>query len=51
LSIRQTLETAAAEALEAKGRRIRVSLHPDHAHEIGAPPVMTEEAEQERGTR
>lgn len=33
--VRQNLQTAAAEALEARGRRVRVAWHPDQAFRIG----------------
>jgi putative spermidine/putrescine transport system ATP-binding protein len=35
VAVRQNLETAAAEALEARGRRVRVAWHPDQAFRIG----------------
>jgi ABC-type Fe3+/spermidine/putrescine transport system ATPase subunit len=34
-AVRQNLETAAAEALEARGRRVRVAWRPDQAFRIG----------------
>src|SRR5262245_39934125 len=34
VAVRQNLETAAAEALEARGRRVRVAWRPDQAYEI-----------------
>ena len=36
VAVRQNLETAAAEALEARGRRARVAWRPDQAFRIGA---------------
>jgi len=35
VAVRQNLATAAAEALEARGRRVRVAWHPDQAFRIG----------------
>ncbi len=35
VAVRQNLQTAAAEALEARGRRVRVAWHPDQAFRIG----------------
>jgi len=35
VAVRQNLETAAAEALEARGRRIRIAWRPDQSYEIG----------------
>ena len=35
VAVRQNLETAAAEALEARGRRARVAWRPDQAFRIG----------------
>jgi putative spermidine/putrescine transport system ATP-binding protein len=39
VAVRQNLETAAAEALEARGRRARVAWLPDQAYRIGATPA------------
>ena len=36
VAVRQNLATAAAEALEARGRRVRVAWYPDQAFRIGA---------------
>ncbi|MGA3354815.1 MAG: ABC transporter ATP-binding protein [Acidimicrobiales bacterium] len=35
VAVRQNLQTAAAEALKARGRRVRVAWHPDQAFRIG----------------
>ena len=35
VAVRQNLETAAAEALEARGRRVKVAWHPNQAFQIG----------------
>jgi putative spermidine/putrescine transport system ATP-binding protein len=44
VAVRQNLETAAAEALEARGRRVRVAWRPDQAYEI----VKHSPAEEDR---
>jgi len=38
VAVRQNLETAAAEALDARGRRVRVAWRPDQSYEIGRDP-------------
>ena len=43
VAVRQNLETAAADALEAKGQRVRVAWRPEHAYEIDTKNVSGEE--------
>ncbi len=44
VAVRQNLETAAAEALEAQGQRIRVAWRPDQAYEINTAVTPREES-------
>lgn len=40
-ALRQNLETAAADVLETRGRRVRVAWMPDHAYRIGSADTET----------
>ncbi|HYL51180.1 MAG TPA: ABC transporter ATP-binding protein [Acidimicrobiia bacterium] len=42
VAVRQNLETAAADALEVRGRRVRVAWRPDQAYEISKTPLEEE---------
>jgi putative spermidine/putrescine transport system ATP-binding protein len=43
VAVRQNLETAAADALEVRGRRVRVAWRPDQAYEISKTSPLEEE--------
>jgi putative spermidine/putrescine transport system ATP-binding protein len=43
VAVRQNLETAAAQVLEAQGQRVRVAWRPDQAYEITTPATAEEE--------
>ena len=42
VAVRQNLETAAADALEVRGRRVRVAWRPDQAYQISKTPLEEE---------
>ena len=47
VAVRQNLETAAADVLEAQGSRVRISWRPEQAHRITTPPPVSTEADTE----
>jgi putative spermidine/putrescine transport system ATP-binding protein len=44
--VRQNLETSSTEALEARGRRVRLEWRPEHTYAIDEPGGETEEMDE-----